>query len=106
MNNNTGSINIERDVNIHLENKRVSHYFFVFIWLIYAIACMTKNAYNGSLADIVSEGILTKSQTGFITGMFYLVYTPFQIIGGIFADKFSPERMIKIGLLGELWQTL
>jgi sugar phosphate permease len=32
--------------------------------------------------------------------MFYIVYTPLQILGGIVADKFSPKLMIKIGLLG------
>lgn len=93
-------INIERDVNIHLENKKVSREFFWFIWIVYAVVCMTKNCYNGSLASIVSEGVLSKSQTGSITALFYLVYTPFQILGGMLSDKHSPERMIKIGLVG------
>ncbi len=93
-------INIERDVNIHLENQKISRRFFWFIWIVYAVACMTKNCYNGSLASIVSEGVLTKSQTGTITAIFYLVYTPFQILGGMLSDKHSPERMIKIGLIG------
>jgi sugar phosphate permease len=93
-------INIERDVNIHLENRKVSRKFFWFIWVVFAVVSMTKNCYNGSLASIVSEGVLTKSQTGTITAIFYLVYTPFQILGGILSDKHSPERMIKIGLIG------
>lgn len=98
--NNTEEINIEKDVNIHLENKSISRHFFLFIWIMYAVVSMTKNCYNGAMASIVSEGILTKSQTGFITSMFYLVYTPLQIPGGMFSDRFSPERMIKIGLVG------
>lgn len=93
-------INIERDVNIHLEKQSKSRSFFLLIWVIYTVVCMTKNCYNGALASIVSEGVLTKSQTGFITAMFYLVYTPLQIVGGVFSDRFSPERMIKIGLIG------
>ena len=91
---------IEKDVNIHLENKHESRTFFWFLWVLYAVVSMTKNCYNGALASIVSEGILTKSQTGFITAMFYVVYTPLQIIGGMSTDRFSPERMIKIGLVG------
>ena len=94
------TVNVEHDINIHLENKGVSRRFFIYIFAMYALVCMTKNCFNGALADIVSEGILTKSQTGFITAMFYIVYTPLQIVGGIVADKFSPERMIKIGLIG------
>ena len=93
------SINIEHDINIHLENKVVSRRFFLYIFAMYSLVCMTKNCFNGALADIVTEGVLTKSQTGFITAMFYIVYTPLQIVGGIFADKFSPELMIKIGFL-------
>ena len=94
------NINVEHDINIHLENKGVSRHYFVFIMIMYALVYMTKSCFSGALADIVSEGVMTKSQTGFIIAMFYLVYTPLQIIGGIVADKYSPELMVKIGLVG------
>ena len=45
------------------------------------------------------EGAMTKSQTGLITAVFYLVYAPLQVVGGIFADKYDPEKLIKIGLM-------
>ena len=93
-------IDIEHDVNIHLENRKESRYFFAFIWLLYAVVYMTKNCYNGAMAGIVEAGILTKSQTGLITSVFYLLYAPMQIVGGKAADKYSPEKLIKIGLIG------
>ena len=93
-------INIEHDVNIHLEDRSESRHFFGFIWLMYAVVCMTKNCFNASLASIVAEGILTKSQTGIFTSAFYLVYAPLQIVGGLVADRYSPERLVKIGLFG------
>ena len=93
-------INVERDINIHLENKSVSRLFFVFIMMMYSFVYMTKNCFSGALADIVTDGVMTKSQTGLIIAMFYLVYTPLQILGGIVADKYSPELMVKIGLIG------
>ncbi len=96
----TDAVNIETEVNIHLESRKKSRMFFLFLWLMYAGVYMTKNAFNGALASIVAEGILTKSQTGFITAMFYLVYTPLQVVGGLVSDKYSPEKIIKIGLLG------
>lgn len=95
-------INIEKDVDIHLENQKLSGLFFCFLWILYAVVCMTKNCYNGSLADIVSEGVLTKSQTGSITALFYAVYTPLQIVGGFLSDRYSPQRIIKIGLIGAM----
>ena len=100
MQNTQRSIDVEKDVNIHLENKNLSRIFFIFIWILYSVVYMTKNSYNGAMASIVSQGILTKSQTGFITSMFYLVYAPLQIVGGFVSDKYSPEKLIKIGLLG------
>lgn len=94
------TIRIERDVNIHFEDRKRSAHFFWFMWLIYAVVSMTKNCFSAAMADIVSDGFMLKSQTELITSVFYLVYTPLQVVGGICSDKFSPERMIKIGLIG------
>ena len=70
------------------------------MWITYAVVSMTKNCFSAAMADIVAEGFLIKSQTELITSMFYVVYTPLQIVGGIVSDKFSPEKMVKIGLIG------
>lgn len=88
------------DINIHLENKKESRHFFVFIWIMYALVYMTKNCFSSAMASIVAEGVFTKSEVGLITSLFYLVYAPFQIFGGFVADKKSPEMLIKIGLIG------
>ena len=85
---------------MHLENKSVSKKFFWTLWIMYAVVYMTKSCYSAAMASIVHEGVLTKSQTGFITAAFYFVYAPLQILGGVFADKYNPEKMIKIGLIG------
>ncbi len=88
------------DTNVHLENKRVSRIFFIYIWIMYTTVYMTKNCFAGALSAIVAEGDLTLSQTTTISAAFYLVYAPLQIFGGMFADKYSPERLITIGLIG------
>lgn len=85
---------------MHLENKSVSKRFFWILWVMYAVVYMTKSCYSAAMASIVHEGVFTKSQTGLITAAFYFVYAPLQILGGIFADRYNPERMIKIGLVG------
>ena len=91
---------IMEKVNIHLENKSISRYFFIFLWIMYAVVYMTKNCFGSALAMIVSDGVMTKSQTGLINGMFYVVYAPLQVVGGILADKYSPEKLLKFGLIG------
>lgn len=88
------------DVNVHLESKRISRVFFVFLWLLYALVCMTKNGFSGALSAIRAEGTLTIAQTTFISAAFYIVYTPLQFLGGILADKMSPAKLILIGLVG------
>ena len=88
------------DVNVHLENKRVSRWFFLFLWFLYAFVCMTKNCFSAALAAIVDEGSLTISQTTFISAAFYIVYTPLQVLGGVLADKYSPARLVLLGLIG------
>ncbi len=89
-----------KDPGVHLENKRISRMLFVFIWITYALVYMTKSCFSGALAAIVDEGALTLTQASLINAAFYAVYTPLQILGGVFADKYSPERLIVIGLLG------
>ena len=93
-------MHILSDINIHLENKRVSRLFFVFLWLLYALVYMTKNCFTGALSIIVADGALTLTQASWINASFYFVYAPLQVLGGIFADKYSPEKLIMIGLLG------
>lgn len=43
---------------------------------------------------------MTKSQTGLITAIFYAVYAPLQIVGGFAADRYDPEKLMTIGLIG------
>lgn len=88
------------DINIHFENKKASRAFFVFIWIMYAMVYMTKSCFSGALASIVAEGSLTLTETSIISAGFYIAYTPLQILGGIFADKYSPEKLITVGLVG------
>lgn len=93
-------MDVMRDINIHLENKKESRHFFWFLWIMYSFVYMTKNCFSAALAPIVAEGILTKSQTGLIVAAFYIAYTPLQIVGGIAADRYSPEKLILTGLIG------
>lgn len=86
--------------NKYMENERYSLVLFFLVAIVYAIIYMTKNCYSAAMVHLVNEGVLTKSQTGTINSVFYLVYAPFQIVGGIAADRYSPYKLIAIGILG------
>ncbi len=66
----------------------------------YVMVYMTKNCFSAAMASILDAGVLSKSQTGLITAVFYLVYTPLQVVGGMVADRFKPDLLIKLGLIG------
>ena len=83
-----------------LENKKLSLILFLALWMTYCLVSMTRNTASAAMTAIVSEGILTKSQTGLITALFYLIYGILQIPGGILADKYDPEKLIRTGLIG------
>lgn len=85
---------------VHLENKHLSRSFYWFLWVMYAFVYMTKSCFTAAMASMVSEGIITKTQTGTINAAFYLIYGPLQILGGFMADKYNPYQMIKLSLFG------
>lgn len=84
----------------YLKDEKLSAVLFVFLFLLYAVVYMTKNMFTSAMAIIVEEGFMTKSQTGLINAVFWLVYAPFQVVGGFAVDKFSPYKLIMIGLAG------
>lgn len=86
----------------YIEDEKFSILLFVFLFLLYAVVYMTKNMFSSAMAVIVEEGIMTKSQTGLINAVFWLVYAPFQIVGGFAVDKHSPYKLVMIGLVGAL----
>ena len=87
-------------VHMHLENRKVGRWFFWFLWVMYSFVYMTKYCFSSALAPIIESGVLTKTEAGLISASFHMVYAPLQVVGGLFADRYNPERMIKIGLLG------
>lgn len=84
----------------YLTNKKISLFLFGFLFVMYAVVYMTKHCYSAAMATLVHEGVMTKSQTGLINAVFYLVYAPFQIVGGRLADKHSPGKLITVGVMG------
>ena len=86
--------------NRNLESRKASIIILVSLMMAYTFLCLTRNCFSSAMVFIVSEGLLTKFETGVITAMFYVAYSVMQIVGGIVIDKINPERFITIGLLG------
>lgn len=86
----------------YLDSKSLSIVLFLFLFVLYAVIYMTKSMFSSAMASIVEEEYMTASQTGLINAAFWLVYAIFQVVGGFCADKFSPYKIIMLGLFGSL----
>ena len=75
-------------------------------WLVFMLTGITKSNYTASIAYIVSQGIFTKTDAGIIAAAFYLFYGVGQVIGGRLTDKYSPYKLIMIGILGALFSNI
>lgn len=84
----------------YLDSTAMSLVLFVFLFLMSAVVYMTKSMFSSAMATIVEEGFMTKSQTGLINAAFWFVYALFQVIGGFAVDKYSPYKLIMIGMFG------
>jgi len=84
----------------YLESTLLSVLLVSFLFIMYASVYMTKNIFAAAMASIVEEGFMSKSQTGMINALFWLVYAPFQVLGGFAADKYSPYKLVLLGVFG------
>jgi len=94
-----------RGVNLKTKLKKeekASLALFAVCWLVYAIICMTKNAYSASIASIVEEGLFTKSRAGIINSGYYLFYGAAQLLLVKLVDRISPVKLINMALIGAL----
>lgn len=92
--------------NKYLKNEKLSIALFLALFIVNATVYMTKNMFSAAMATIVEEGVMTKAQTGAISASFWFVYAICQIFGGFAADKFSPFRLIGIGLVSGIISNL
>ena len=83
-----------------LKSKNTSILLLCALVASYAFACMTRNCFSSAMVFIVEEGYLTTFETGIITAVFYLVYAALQVVGGMITDKWHPEHLLSVGLLG------
>ena len=61
---------------------------------------LTKSCFSSAMVFIVEEDILTKFETGTISAVFYVVYAIFQMASGPLIDRWKPDKLITIGLIG------
>ncbi len=79
---------------------KTGYLVFLITYVAYVMVCMTRTCFSAATAQVVKEGLMTKSQTGLITTSFYLVYAALQVPGGMLADKIKPIKLVMLGIIG------
>lgn len=84
------------------KEEKASRTLFFVCWIVYAVICMTKNAFGASMVSIIGEGFLTKSLAGTINASYYVFYGGAQLLFVKLVDKISPVKLINMSLFGAL----
>ncbi len=83
-----------------LTTKGATTYLLVLLFLVYTVIYISKSMFSSAMASIVEAGDMTKSQTGAISAVFWIVYAILQIPGGLAADRYKPSHLIMLALVG------
>ncbi len=70
---------------------------YLLCWIVYCCSYFGRYNFSAAIADIVSQGLYTKTQLGVVGTVFFVVYGSGQLINGILGDRFSPYKMIFFG---------
>lgn len=92
--------NFEVVKNKTLDSKKASVLLLVGLISSFSFISLTKNCFSSAMVFIVEEGLLTKFETGTVSAVFYAVYAFFQMMCGPLTDKWRPDKLITIGLIG------
>ncbi len=70
---------------------------YLLCWVVYCCSYFGRYNFSAAIADIVNQGLYTKTQMGIVGTVFFVVYGSGQLINGILGDRFSPYIMIFFG---------
>ena len=69
------------------------------IWLGYALFYFTRKSFNAAVPDILTSGVLTRSDIGLLATLFYITYGLSKFVSGIVSDRSNARYFMGIGLI-------
>lgn len=78
--------------------ERATRLFFLCA-ITYIIALFGRQSYASVMAELITNEGFTKSQAGLIGTAFCIVYGVCQVLSGLMGDRFSPRKMIFVGIV-------
>ncbi len=83
-----------------LRNVSVSRHLLIACFMAYAVTTAAKMCVPTVISSMVSENILSKGESGFLSGIFYLVYGVLQVVFGKYFNRHAPYMGVKLALFG------
>lgn len=71
---------------------------FWMCWLVYFASYIGRLNYSSAMPAMIGESVITASQAGFISMVYFFAYGAGQFLNGMLADRLHPGKMIFAGL--------
>lgn len=81
-----------------LVDKKMGNFLFLLCWCVYFASYIGRLNYSSVMSSIIEEGLLSFSQAGSISMVYFFAYGIGQLCNGILGDKLKPQNMIFFGL--------
>ena len=73
-------------------------FLFWLCWLVYFASYIGRLNYSSAMPAMIGGSVITASQAGFISMVYFFAYGAGQFLNGMLADRLHPGKMIFIGL--------
>lgn len=81
-----------------LVDKKMGNFLFLLCWCVYFASYIGRLNYSSVMSSIIEEGLLSFSQAGSISMVYFFAYGIGQLCNGILGDRLKPQNMIFFGL--------
>ena len=83
-----------------INSKMKARLLTVLVFLVYSCCYIGRLNYPAAMTELLRQGILTKTQGGIISTVFFLCYGIGQLVNGYISDRIDSGKQITLGLLG------
>ena len=81
-----------------IKKKKQAFFLFCICWMAYFTCYIGRLNFSSAMAAMIEEQVLTKTQAGTISMVYFFIYGAGQLLNGFLGDKLQPGRMIFSGL--------
>lgn len=91
---------------LQFKRQKYSLSLFWCLFFIYTSNIIGKTSFSAATVALVDASILTKTQAGLISGVFWFIYAAGQLVGGFLANKMPAYVMLNITIVGSAFSNV